>query len=60
MNVDDGLTADLIKIMFNAEKSEVIPFLTFFEEELQKYLNVSCKTSIRFHSMIIRCCLALQ
>ena len=60
MKVDNGLSADLIKIMFNADKSEVIPFMKFFEKELQIYLNVSCKTSIRYHPMIIRCCLTLQ
>ena len=57
MKVDDGLNADLIKIMSNAEKSEVSPFMKLFWEE-QK--NVSCKTSIRYHPMIIRYCLALQ
>ena len=60
MKVDDGLTADLIKIMSNVDKSEVSPFMKFFWEEQQKYLNVSFKTSIRYHAMIIRCCLALQ
>ena len=60
MKVDDGLSADLIKIMSNAEKSEVSPFMKFFWEEQKKYLNVSCKTSIRYHPMIIRYCLALQ
>ena len=54
MKVDDGLSADLIKIMSNAEKPEVSPFM-----KQQKYLNVSCKTSIRYHSIIIRYCLAL-
>ena len=54
MKVDDGLSADLIKIMSNAEKPEVSPFM-----KQQKYLNVSCKTSIRYHTIIIRYCLAL-
>ena len=54
MKVDDGLSADLIKIMSNAEKSEVSPFMKFFWEEQKKYLNVSCKTSIRYHPMIMR------
>ena len=53
MKVDDGLSADLIKIMSNAEKSEVSPFMKFFREEQKKYLNVSCNTSIRYHPMII-------
>ena len=53
MRIDDGLSADLIKIMSNADKSEVSPFMKFFWEEQQKYINVSCKTSIRYHPMII-------
>ena len=60
MKIDDGLSADLIKIMSNADKSEVSPFMNFFWEEQQKYINVSCKTSICYHPMIIRYCLALQ
>ena len=60
MKVDDGLSADLIKIMSNVDKSEVSPFMKFFWEEQQKYLNASCKTSIRYHPVIIRYCLALQ
>ena len=59
MRIDDGLSADLIK-MSNADKSEVSPFMKFFWEEQQKYINVSCKTSIHYHPMIIRYCLALQ
>ena len=60
VKVDDGLNADLIKIMSNAGKSEVSPFMKFSWEEKQKYLNISCKTSIRYHLVIIRYCLALQ
>ena len=54
MKTDDGLSADLIKIVSNADKSEVSPFIKFFWEEQQKYINVSCKTSICYHPMIIR------
>ena len=39
---------------------EVSPFMKFFWEKQQKYFNVSCKTPIRSHPMIIRYCLALQ
>ena len=60
MKVDDGLSADLIKIMSNADKSDMSPFMKFFWEEQQKCVNVSCKTSIRYYPMIIRYCLALQ
>ena len=54
MKVDDGLSADLIKIISNVDKSEKSPFMKYFRKEQQKYLNVSCKTSIHYHSMIIR------
>ena len=30
MKVDDGLSADLIKIMSNADNSELSPFMKFF------------------------------
>ena len=30
MKVDDGLSADLLKVMSNAKKSEVSPFMKFF------------------------------
>ena len=60
MKIDDGLSADLIKIMSNADKSEVSSFMKFFWEEQQKYINVSSKTSIRYHPMIIWHCLTLQ
>ena len=53
MKTDDGLSTDLIKIIPNADKSEVSPFMKFLWEEQQKYINVSCKTSIRYHPMII-------
>ena len=53
MKIDDGLSVDLIKIMSNVDKSEVSPFMNFFWEEQQKYINVSCKTSIHYHPMII-------
>ena len=37
MKFDDGLSADLIKIMSHADKSKVPPFLKFFWEQQQKY-----------------------
>ena len=60
MKVDDGLSADLIKIVSNEDKSEVSLFMKFAWEEQKKYLNAFCKTSICYHPMIIRYCLALQ
>ena len=60
MKVDDGLSPNLLKKISNAEKSELSPFMKSFWEEQQKYLNFSCKISVRFHLMIIPYCLALQ
>ena len=36
MKVDDGLSADLIKIMSNLDRSEVSPYIKFFWKEQQK------------------------
>ena len=58
MKGDDGLKADLIKIMSNVDKSELRPFMEFFWEK-QKCLNVFWKTT-HYHPMIIRYCSALQ
>ena len=58
MKGDDGLSADLIKIMSSVDKSELPPFMEFFREK-QKCLNVSWKTT-HYHPMIIRYCSALQ
>ena len=60
MKVDYRLSADLIKIMSNVDNPEVSPFMKLFWEKQQKYLNIFCKTSIHYHPMIIRYCLALQ
>ena len=57
MKIDDGLSADLIKTMSNADKSEVSPFMKPFREKQQKYINISCKTSICYHPMKICCCI---
>ena len=34
--------------------------MKFFREEQQKYWNISCKTSIHYHPVIVWYCLALQ
>ena len=60
MKVDDDLNADLIKTMSNLDKSKLSRFMKFFLEEQQKCLSASNKTSIRYHQMIRRYCLALQ
>ena len=46
MKIDDGLSADSIKIMSNADKSEVSPFMKFFWEEQQKYMFLAKHQSV--------------
>lgn len=49
--------ADLTSIMSNAES--ISPFMELFWAEQQKYITKS-RTSVRYHPMIIRYCLALS
>ena len=58
LKVDDNISNDLISIMSGADKSRIPPFMKLFWEEQQKYLSTS-KTSVRYHTMIIRNCLGL-
>ena len=60
IKIDEELNADLVSIMSNANQSKVSPFMKFFWDEQQKYINAGSKTSIRYHPMIIHYCLALQ
>ena len=41
------------------DQTDVPPFMTFFWEEEQKYVQSSSKSSIRYHPMIIKYCLNL-
>ena len=56
--IDNDLGDDFIKIMSNAQKKSIPPFMKMFWEEQQKYLS-SSKTGVRYHPMIIRYCLGL-
>ena len=58
VKVSTELNTDMITIMSNTDQSEISPFMKFFWEEQQKYLN-SSPTGIRYHPMIIRYCLSL-
>ena len=53
-NLDD----DLKSIMSNADPSKVSPFMKFFWQEQQKYLQ-SSSTGVRYHPAVIRYCLSL-
>lgn len=58
LTVDNKLSEDLVSIMSDTDQSKVSPFMKFFWEEQQKYLK-SSSTTVRYHPMIIRYCLAL-
>ena len=58
MNVSEELREDLVSIVSNTDQCTMSPFMKFFWEEQQKYLKSSSK-GIRYHSVIIRCCLSL-
>ena len=56
--VDDTLNKDLTSIMSKADPSKLSPFMKFFWEEQQKYIQ-SSSTGVRYHPMVIRYCLSL-
>ena len=58
VSVSNNLNNDLRSIMSNADSSKVSPFMTFFWEQQQKYLQ-SSSSGVRYHPMIIRYCLSL-
>jgi hypothetical protein len=56
--VDKELNNDMQTIMSNANQDNVAPFMKFFWEEQQKYLQTN-KNGIRYHPAVIRYCLSL-
>ena len=59
MPISEDLHSDFCKLFSeNLDKQNVPPFMKLFWQEQQKYLN-SSKTGIRYHPMVIRCCLNL-
>ena len=52
------LSKDLTSIMSNADKSKISPFMSFFWEQQQRYIQ-SSSTGVRYHPAIIRYCLSL-
>ena len=55
----ESLSNDLKSIMSNADPSKISPFMQFFRDQQQKYLQ-SSSTGVRYHPSIIRYCLALH
>ena len=58
LTVDSNLSEDLVSIMSDTDQTKLSPFMKLFWEEQQKYLKCS-STTVRYHPMIIRYCLAL-
>ena len=58
IKITDDLNNDLKSIISNADIDKMPPFMKFFWEEQQKYLQAS-ETGIRYHPALIRFCLSL-
>jgi len=58
VQTSDSLNKDLVSIMSKADPSKVSPFMKFFWEEQQKYIQAS-STGVRYHPAVIRYCLSL-
>ena len=58
VKTSESLNKDLVSIMTSANPSKVSPFMKFFWEEQQKYIQ-SSSTGVRYHPAIIRYCLSL-
>ena len=57
--VSPELSADFVSLFSGCDQTDVPPFVKFFWEEEQKYVQSSSKSSIRYHPMIIKYCLNL-
>ena len=57
--VEKNLSEDLCKIFSNVDNSKIPPFMKLFWEEQQKCINCSSSSSIKYHPMIIKYCLAM-
>ena len=58
MVVESELGEDLRTIISNTDQNKLSPFMKFFWQEQQKYVQKS-RNTVRYHPMIIRYCLAL-
>ena len=58
VSISSSLNNDFVSIMSNADPSKVSPFMQFFWQQQQQYLQ-SSSTGVRYHPMIIRYCLSL-
>ncbi len=56
--VGQELGGDLVKLFSGCDQRKIPPFMQFFWEEQQKYLQQS-STQVRYHPMIIKFCLAI-
>ena len=56
--VESELGEDLQTIISDTDQNKLSPFMRFFWQEQQKYVQKS-KNTVRYHPMIIRYCLAL-
>ena len=53
------LSEDLCKILSKVDNCKIPPFMKLFWEEQLKYINCSSSSSIKYHPMITKYCLAI-
>ena len=58
--VNKELNSDLVTIFKNSHQKNVPDFMKLFWQEQQKYINSTSASSVRYHPMIIKFCLALH
>ena len=56
---EKNLSEDLYKIFSNADNRKLLPLWNYFGRNKQKYINCSSSSSIKYHPMIIKYCLAI-
>ena len=57
--VDPQLNQDLLSLFSGCDEKDMPPFMKLFWEEQQHYISKSESSSIRYHPMVIKFCLAL-
>ena len=58
IQTSESLNNDLVSIMSSADPNKVSPFMKFFWEQQQKYIQ-SSSTGVRYHPAVTRYCLSL-
>ena len=58
-DISPELAKDFASLFTGCDKNDVPPFMKLFWEEQEKYVKASHPASVRYHPMVIKCCLCL-